>query len=866
MSLLLVISCFAGIAGGANPAHANPVKLTLNASMVHNISGYGDATKLVDEQSTAGDPLAGSGGSPGTQWQPGYATGTYPASVYLDLGQNYNLTNVYYYDANGVGNLTFSSGTSTSSWSSLFTDSTNTYLTWRGHTVSTTARYVKITMEDGGANLREVVLYGTPASSSPPSGNKIALTTAMVHNTSGFGDATLMVDEQSVAGDPKGGSGGAPTTQWVPGGTNYPAEAYLDLGQNYNLSAIYIYDSNGVGNLTVSAGTTVGSWTTLFTDPMNTYLTWSGHNVNVTARYVQFNQANGQSNFREVVLYGSPSSTSTDTTAPAAVTLSAPSATSDSVNLSWTAPGDDGNTGTATSYDIRYSTSSINSGNFGSATPIDNAPVPAAAGTAQSVRVDGLSASTTYYFAMKTKDEVPNTSAMSNVVSKTTTSAPSGCTATIPLNSTIDYYGDGSGGSNHLNVGPGAVVCIEGGTRTALNLHNFHGSAADPIVFINHNGQVTLANTTMGYALNIDNSSYFQLTGTGDANYTYGIRASATKSGVNTVKIGALSTDYEIDHMEVYGAGFAGMNLKTDPTCDLSGNRDHFVQYNTSIHDNYVHNTTGEGFYIGYTFYNGHDISCQKVVNGVPQVDQNGNPIMEDKWVLPHVIEGLRVFNNVTNQTGRDGIQVSSAVSDVLVYNNTITNFATANEDGQTAGIQINPGSTGRYYNNRISGGNTKGKGFEVQAWGDTYIYNNLIVNPGSLGFYTKDERSNTSDPLYNDHRGYHILNNTIVGPTTRGITYSNTALTGSNFDNNIVISASGSYYSGTGLSQSNGLYATSAGTSIFVNAASGDYHLKAGSAAIDAGLNTSSSGVVDDIEGDSRPNGSAYDIGAYEY
>ena len=46
-----------------------------------------------------------------------------------------------------------------------------------------------------------------------------------------------------------------------------------------------------------------------------------------------------------------------DTTAPAAVSnLATSSPTSSSITLSWTAPGDDGNTGTATTYDIRYRT------------------------------------------------------------------------------------------------------------------------------------------------------------------------------------------------------------------------------------------------------------------------------------------------------------------------------------------------------------------------------------------------------------------------------------------------------------------------------------------------------------------------------
>jgi hypothetical protein len=95
-----------------------------------------------------------------------------------------------------------------------------------------------------------------------------------------------------------------------------------------------------------------------------------------------------------------------------------------SVTLSWTTPGDDSLIGTASQFDIRYSTSAITAANFGSATRWTGAPSPAAAGTHQSTVVTGLAPATTYYFAMKTADEVPNWSGISNVTTKATTAAP----------------------------------------------------------------------------------------------------------------------------------------------------------------------------------------------------------------------------------------------------------------------------------------------------------------------------------------------------------------------------------------------------------------------------------------------------------
>jgi phosphodiesterase/alkaline phosphatase D-like protein len=94
--------------------------------------------------------------------------------------------------------------------------------------------------------------------------------------------------------------------------------------------------------------------------------------------------------------------------------------TANSITLNWTAPGDDGNTGTASQYDIRYSTANINDANWGSATQVSNEPIPHAAGVAESLIVIGLQPSTAYYFAIKTGDEIPNWSGLSNVATETT--------------------------------------------------------------------------------------------------------------------------------------------------------------------------------------------------------------------------------------------------------------------------------------------------------------------------------------------------------------------------------------------------------------------------------------------------------------
>ena len=77
-------------------------------------------------------------------------------------------------------------------------------------------------------------------------------------------------------------------------------------------------------------------------------------------------------------------------------------AQSSSISLNWTAPGNDGNSGTAARYDIRYSTAPITDANFSVAWQVPGLPPPSAAGTRQSVRVNDLVNNAVYYFALKT--------------------------------------------------------------------------------------------------------------------------------------------------------------------------------------------------------------------------------------------------------------------------------------------------------------------------------------------------------------------------------------------------------------------------------------------------------------------------------
>ncbi len=105
------------------------------------------------------------------------------------------------------------------------------------------------------------------------------------------------------------------------------------------------------------------------------------------------------------------------------VFMAAGSSDLQSVTLRWTAPGDNGDSGRASVYDIRYATHSISGANWASASKVTNEPAPATAGSTEELVIGGLQPETTYYFALKTADEAGNWSSLSNIASKKTGSA-----------------------------------------------------------------------------------------------------------------------------------------------------------------------------------------------------------------------------------------------------------------------------------------------------------------------------------------------------------------------------------------------------------------------------------------------------------
>ncbi|WP_245877840.1 right-handed parallel beta-helix repeat-containing protein [Spirosoma fluviale] len=398
-----------------------------------------------------------------------------------------------------------------------------------------------------------------------------------------------------------------------------------------------------------------------------------------------------------------------------------------------------------------------------------------------------------------------------------------------------------------LGYKPGQTICIAAGNYSYLYFKNIVGSATQPIKIINCGGLVTIGTSTGTNGIQFYDSKFVKLTGSGDSRYKYGINLNKTPSGASGINVTGFSSDFEIERVEVSGTGFAGIMIKMDPTCNPATWRGNFSMYNIKVHDNYVHDTYGEGMYIGNSFWNS---GITKTCDGVSKV------------VYPHNIYGLAIYNNLVERTGAEGIQYACA-PDYQVYNNVI-NYAGISpfQQYQNNGIQASGGSSGQLYNNIVR--NVGGNGIIfVGHSGKNTIYNNLVTDVGGYGLFC-DNRAGTpsGNPLI-------VTNNTFIKSAQDGLCFYN-KLDKTTVTNNAVIQAGTGkiikLITGYQITQSTNYYGSSLSTALTTNVFDINYRPQKGSPLVDKGVLNTSCTLTTDLAGNGRPKGMAIDIGAYEF
>ncbi len=453
-----------------------------------------------------------------------------------------------------------------------------------------------------------------------------------------------------------------------------------------------------------------------------------------------------------------------------------------------------------------------------------------------------------------------NTQCMMNELEVEPTATTTQSTTTAQTTSTVgcsecDFYvtshiTDGAA----LGVKPGDVICLKAGKYDRLLFRNINGTRNEPVVIRNCEGVASIYSTT-GYGMKFEHSKDFKLVGNGSSD-KYGIKVSAEAGFYITME--KFTTDFEIAHVEVAGtrplgigdkSGFAGIGVKTSPyqDCELFTDRTRqaWIMRDVSIHHNWIHDTGGEGLYIGHGFYKGRqEQGCSAVT-------------------YSHSIRNIQVYENLIENVGYDGIQIKNADQNVKVYKNVIRNYGTKNHGAHNEGLFIGEGTVGKFFNNIVDTGT--GNGCTIQGMGNLDIYNNLFSNSGEYGIYAV----HGSQVVRYKTAPFNIFNNTVYNSGMVGFIFHNNDGGPKRFINNMVIKAGELYRKSADVEMSNNIFTNDIVYSDLASALTGllstTVKLDFGKLGVDKGADLSGYGILDDCLGTPRPVGRGYDIGAYE-
>ncbi|MEN9884633.1 MAG: hypothetical protein RLZZ420_1850 [Bacteroidota bacterium] len=293
---------------------------------------------------------------------------------------------------------------------------------------------------------------------------------------------------------------------------------------------------------------------------------------------------------------------------------------------------------------------------------------------------------------------------------------------------------------------PGTKILIKGGKYDEIWIEcKASGSKNNPIVITNFDGQVETKH------MKIAGMSHFKLTGkydpkgkTGDSRYRGHAVAYAYSQGkygffingqwqnnskflleVTSKKIKGtesqhMSSNFELEYIESGNGGYSNV---------IKANNEKYISENIKIHDCYIHDTNGEGIYMGNTSSKG---------------DQG-------------VFRNVEIYNNRILRTGLDALQLVQTAGDSKIHNNVLDGgmkWRSSFMDSQDFGASLSFVSGGvEFYNNIIiNGGNALFQVFlEKENWynhpgnsKEISIANNLFLfSRSGLGAYIGPYKAN---------------------------------------------------------------------------------------------------------------------------
>jgi hypothetical protein len=421
---------------------------------------------------------------------------------------------------------------------------------------------------------------------------------------------------------------------------------------------------------------------------------------------------------------------------------------------------------------------------------------------------------------------------------------PSDADHLIPLN-------DADWSATAHNVQAGDVIEIEGGQREPLVIRDIT-MATSSLPRSDSNTQNIIGRAVAGgsgYILRFTNCKHFILDGTNTPGETYGIKVcSLVGNDLPTAYLAMREqcSDYEVKNVHVDGLD-AGKSSSTPigifhNFAETVADPDNPSEWreNIRIHHCLVENVPGEGFYIG-----------SNVVEEIP-------------------FRTTEIDNNIVRNTGRDGINLKSCIDGTCeIHHNNVSSCGlwTVEYAGGQDGIAIFEGVC-NVFANTIS--DIAENGIKQQTWARnnpptmpvTDIYNNVITRVG-IG----------SDPILQEgigiritsgaaDQGANVFNNTIVDTEDDGIQFG-ASVRASACYNNIICEHGNLSVDVPGQVNASNNMAGSIKALRFNDPDNDDFSLLEASPAINAATGTPPSV---DLNGNTRPNGPASDIGAYEF
>jgi parallel beta-helix repeat protein len=313
---------------------------------------------------------------------------------------------------------------------------------------------------------------------------------------------------------------------------------------------------------------------------------------------------------------------------------------------------------------------------------------------------------------------------------------------------------------------------------------------------------------------------------------------------------GATVTDWVISGFEVANSPKYGIDVR--------------VTDRITVENNHVHNSTATGI---FTAFSNHVVIQNNETDhngehGIYQSNSSVYPIINGNRTHDNASSGIHMNGDISEQPG-NGLVEFATVENNVIWNNGLSGGSGINCDGVDSSLFRN----NLLYNNHASGISLYAID-GAHGSSNNQVFNNTIVMAPNSRYVINIPHDSGKAPV-----GNVIKNNILYTPDSNhgSVLIASKTVSGFQSDYNVVVS----HFSDNGgnslltLKQwqalGNDLHSIVATPAqLFVDPANNNYALKAGSLAIDAGVSLSQ--VPTDILGVTRPQGLAFDIGAYEF